>query len=116
MNKLLYVLNCARCSRWQRLINVNLQAMFGARAYSIEPVGDLQVCDLKPGELVHVLGDAHVYLNHIDALEEQLQNDPRPFPTLHINPAKKDIDRFTFEDFEIRDYNPHKKIAMKMAI
>jgi thymidylate synthase len=76
----------------------------------------LQVCDLKPGELIHFLGDAHVYANHIEALQEQLQNAPRAFPRLHINPLVKDIDGFKFSDFEIRDYNPHKKIAMKMAV
>jgi thymidylate synthase len=76
----------------------------------------MQVCNLKPGELVYFLGDAHVYSNHVEALQEQLQNVPRAFPTLHISPQVKDIDRFKFSDFEIRDYNPHKKIAMKMAV
>lgn len=76
----------------------------------------LQVCGLKAGEFVHFLGDAHVYSNHVGALEEQLQNAPRAFPTLHINPAVTDIDKFKFEDFEIWGYHPHKKIPMKMAV
>jgi thymidylate synthase len=76
----------------------------------------MQVCGLRPGEFVHFLGDAHVYANHVEALHEQLQNAPRAFPTLHINPDVTDIDGFKFEDFEIRDYHPHKKIAMKMAV
>lgn len=76
----------------------------------------VQVCDLQPGELVHFMGDAHVYSNHVEALEEQLRNAPRAFPTLHINPAVKDIDGFRFEDFELRRYHPHKRIKMDMAV
>lgn len=63
-----------------------------------------------------MLGDAHVYKNHVEALHEQLQNRPRPFPKLVINPDIKCIDQFTFNDLDIRDYHPHKKIAMKMAV
>lgn len=76
----------------------------------------LQVCNLKPGELVHMLGDAHVYKNHVDALQQQLQNEPRPFPRLVINPEVKCIDQFKYEDLEIQTYYPHKKIAMTMAV
>ena len=75
-----------------------------------------QVCGLKPGDFVHVLGDAHVYANHVEPLKEQLKNAPRPFPKLRINPGKLDIDSFVFEDFEVVDYKPHKKIAMQMAV
>jgi len=75
-----------------------------------------QVCDLKPGEFIHTLGDAHVYVNHVDALKEQLTREPRPFPTLTINPAVKDIDGFKFSDFELHNYNPHGKLAMHMAV
>lgn len=75
-----------------------------------------QVCGLQPGEFVHFLGDAHVYSNHVEALEEQLRNAPRPFPTLRINPAVTDIDSFKMADFELLDYHPHKKIAMQMAV
>ena len=74
------------------------------------------MCDLQPGEFVHFLGDAHVYANHIEALEEQLLNAPRHFPTLHINRDVKDIDSFTMDDFTLQDYHPHKKIAMQMAV
>lgn len=75
-----------------------------------------QVCNLEAAELFHVLGDAHVYSNHVKALETQLQNAPRAFPTLRINPAVNDIDGFAFSDFEIVDYYPHRKIAMDMAV
>lgn len=75
-----------------------------------------QVCGLKPGEFVHTIGDAHVYLNHVDALREQLGRKPRPFPTLEINQAKTDIDSFKFADLEVKGYRPHKSIKMKMAV
>ena len=67
-------------------------------------------------QFVHCLGDAHVYSNHVDALKEQLQREPRPFPKLKINPAKTDIDSFVYADFTVEDYKPHKKIEMKMAV
>ena len=75
-----------------------------------------QVCDLKPGDFIHVMGDVHVYKDHVEPLKEQLTRVPRAFPTLKINPAKKDIDSFTMEDFEIVDYKPYGKIEMKMAV
>lgn len=76
----------------------------------------MQVTDLKPGKLVHFMGDAHVYSNHVDALEEQLRNAPRAFPTLRINNPTRDIDGFKFEDFELVGYSPHAAIKMKMAV
>ena len=69
----------------------------------------------KPAETVHCCGDT-VYSNHVEPLYKQLENEPRPFPTLKINPEKKDIDSFEFSDFEIVDYDPHPKIAMQMAV
>ncbi|PNH03081.1 Bifunctional dihydrofolate reductase-thymidylate synthase 2 [Tetrabaena socialis] len=74
------------------------------------------VTGLRAGELVHVMGDAHVYANHVEPLKEQLKNAPRHFPTLKINPAKTDIDSFVFEDFEVVGYAPHATIKMKMAV
>ena len=76
----------------------------------------MQVTDLKPGKLVHFLGDAHVYNNHVDALEMQLANQPRAFPTLKINSTTNSIDGFTFEDFELQGYRPHGRIPMQMAV
>ena len=75
-----------------------------------------QVCDLRAGELIHTMGDTHVYVNHVDALREQLTRSPRAFPTLRINPAVKDIDQFRFSDFEVVGYEPHGKLAMAMAV
>jgi len=73
------------------------------------------VCGLRPGDFVHVLGDAHVYANHVEPLKEQLKNVPRHFPRLRINPTKTDIDSFVFEDFELEGYAPHKAIKMQVG-
>jgi thymidylate synthase len=62
------------------------------------------------------MGDTHVYLNHVEPLKEQLQRTPRDFPTLHFKRKVDNIEDFTFEDFEIRDYNPYPKINMEMAV
>jgi thymidylate synthase len=72
--------------------------------------------DLRPGEFVHTLGDAHVYSNHVEPLQQQLLQSPRPFPTLRINTELKDIDQIRFEHLEIVGYAPHKKIDMQMAV
>lgn len=70
----------------------------------------------QPGEFIHTLGDAHVYKNHIAALEEQLQRTPKPFPKLKIKRTVANIEDFKYEDFEVVDYNPHPKIDMVMAV
>lgn len=74
-----------------------------------------QVCGLKSGEFVHVIGDAHVYLNHVEALQEQLVREPRPFPKLRIDPTVTDIDGFRNEHFALEGYDPCPAIKMKMA-
>eukprot|EP00892_Ulva_mutabilis_P007037 jgi/Ulvmu1/4705/UM002_0436.1 len=104
------------CAMYQRSCDLGLGVPFNIASYALLTRLIAQVCDLKPGEFVHMLGDAHVYKNHVDALHEQLQNTPRPFPRLVINPEVKCIDHFTIADLEIQDYHPHKKIAMKMAV
>jgi len=73
--------------------------------------------DFQRGEFIHVIGDAHVYKNHVEPLQTQLQNTPRPFPQLHINaPKDTKIEDFKLEDFTLDGYTCHKKIAMKMAV
>lgn len=77
-----------------------------------------KVTGRKAGDFVHTIGDAHVYLNHVDALKEQLERKPRAFPKLKMKDGKefKDIDSFEYEDFEVVGYKPHKTIKMKMAV
>ena len=104
------------CQMYQRSCDLGLGVPFNIASYSLLTCMVAQVCGLQPGEFVHVMGDAHVYSNHVEPLKEQLKNAPRHFPTLRLNPEKMDIDSFTFDDFEIVDYTPHKKIAMQMAV
>ena len=75
-----------------------------------------QVTGLKAGDFVHTLGDAHIYLNHLEQVRLQLTRDPRPLPQMYINPEVKSIFDFQYEDFELRNYNPHPHIAGKVAV
>ncbi|QDZ17835.1 bifunctional dihydrofolate reductase-thymidylate synthase [Chloropicon primus] len=104
------------CQMYQRSCDLGLGVPFNIASYSLLTCIIAHVCGLKPGDFVHTLGDAHVYSNHVEPLKEQLQNEPRPFPTLSINTDNKDIEAFSFEDFELSGYEPHKKVAMKMAV
>jgi thymidylate synthase len=74
------------------------------------------VTGLAPGELIHTMGDAHVYNDHIDALEKQLKREPKSFPKLMIKRKVEDIDEFKIEDFVVEGYNPHGRIDMKMSV
>ncbi len=105
------------CQMYQRSADMGLGVPFNIASYSLLTRMVAQVCGLKAGDFVHTIGDAHVYLNHCDALKEQLTRAPRPFPMLKINPAKVDsIDSFEFSDFTIEGYKPHGTIKMKMAV
>jgi dihydrofolate reductase/thymidylate synthase len=104
------------CLMYQRSCDVGLGVPFNIASYSLLTRMMAQVCDLKPGDFIHVMGDTHIYLNHVEALEQQVNRKPFPFPKLKINPAKKDIDSFVFEDFELEGYQCHKTIKMQMAV
>ena len=80
------------------------------------PARPRQVCGLRPGDFVHTLGDAHVYSNHVEPLQQQLRNAPRPFPALALNPEVRDIDAFAASDFSLAGYAPHSAIKMAMAV
>jgi thymidylate synthase len=75
-----------------------------------------QVCGLEAGEFVHVLGDAHIYLNHVEQVKEQLAREPLPLPTLWINTDVRDILTFTMEDFRLENYQSHSAIKADMAV
>lgn len=104
------------CQMYQRSADMGLGVPFNIASYALLTHMIAQVTGRKPGDFVHTIGDAHVYLNHVDALKEQLERSPRAFPKLKINPEKKDIDTFEFSDFEVVGYKPHKTIKMKMAV
>jgi thymidylate synthase len=75
-----------------------------------------QVCELKVGDFVHTLGDAHIYTNHFEQVKLQLSRDTKPLPTLIINPLKKDIFSFSLDDFVVTDYDPHPAIKGEVAV
>ena len=104
------------CQMYQRSCDLGLGVPFNIASYSLLTCMIAHVCGLTPGDFVHVLGDAHVYADHVGPLKEQLKNAPRRFPTLKIRPGKTDIEAFTSDDFEIVDYTPHKKISMHMSL
>merc|ERR1711877_55881 len=104
------------CLMHQRSCDMGLGVPFNIASYSLLTLMVAQVCGLKPGEFVHTLGNAHVYQNHVEPLQTQLQRTPRPFPVLKVNPEVNDIDGFQASDFELIGYHPHGKIAMEMAV
>lgn len=89
---------------------------FNIASYAILTHMIAHITGLEAGEFVHTIGDCHVYLNHVSALEEQVKREPKSFPRLNIKRQVKDIEDFKYEDFEILDYNPHPIIKMEMAV
>jgi len=106
------------CQMYQRSADMGLGVPFNIASYALLTHMVAKVTGRKPGDFVHTIGDAHVYLNHVDALKEQLERNPRAFPKLKLKEGKiyDDIDGFVYEDFELVGYNPHKTIKMKMAV
>ena len=104
------------CQMYQRSCDMFLGVPFNIASYSILTHMIAQVCDLKVGEFVHVLGDAHIYLNHVEQVKEQLAREPLPLPTLWINPDVQDILTFTMEDFRLDGYNSYASIKAPMAV
>ncbi|ERS97570.1 thymidylate synthase [Sporothrix schenckii ATCC 58251] len=104
------------CQLYQRSCDMGLGVPFNIASYALLTHMLARVCGLVPGSLTHVMGDAHVYVDHVDALETQLARVPRAFPTLTIRNDGSSIDGWQLEDFVIEGYNPYKAIAMKMSV
>ncbi len=104
------------CQLYQRSADIFLGVPFNIASYALLTLMIAQCCDLEPGDFVHTFGDAHLYSNHIEQTRLQLEREPRSLPTMKINPAVKDIFSFSFEDFELLDYDPHPHIAAPVAV
>lgn len=104
------------CQLYQRSADVFLGVPFNIASYSLLTMMLAQVCDLQPGDFVHTLGDAHLYLNHLEQTKLQLSREPKSLPTMKINPDVKDLFAFKFEDFELLDYDPHPHISAPVAV
>ncbi len=104
------------CQLYQRSADTFLGVPFNIASYALFTMMIAQVTDLQPGDFVHTFGDVHLYNNHIDQAKEQLSRDTRPLPQVKINPKIKDITAFTFEDFELINYDPHPHIKAAVSI
>ena len=104
------------CQLYQRSADIFLGVPFNIASYALLTMMMAQVCGLKPGEFIHTLGDAHLYLNHVDQAREQLSRAPRPLPVMHINPAVTDLFAFAPEDFRLEGYDPWPHIPAKVAV
>ena len=104
------------CQLYQRSADLFLGVPFNIASYALLTYMIAQVCQLKPGKFVHTLGDAHIYLNHVDQVREQLSRTPKTLPTLFIDPNIRSIDEFTFESFQLENYNPYPTIKAPIAV
>src|SRR5690606_14047442 len=104
------------CQLYRRSADIFLGLPFNIASYALLTEMVAQVTDLRPKDLVHTLGDAHLYLNHLDQTEEQLTRTPGPLPTLWLNPQVRELDAFELEDVEVRDYVAAPTIPAPIAV
>lgn len=104
------------CQLYQRSADIFLGVPFNIASYALLLMMVAQVTQLEVGEFVHTFGDAHIYLNHFDQVDEQLSRKPFPLPTMNINPDVKDIFSFTYDDFDLINYQAHSSISAPIAI
>ncbi|PID68108.1 MAG: thymidylate synthase [Flavobacteriia bacterium] len=104
------------CQLYQRSCDIFLGVPFNIASYALLTMMIAQVTSLKPGDFVHTLGDAHIYNNHLEQVRLQLTREPRALPKMTLNPKVDNIFDFTYEDFELSDYNPHPHISGKISV
>ncbi|MDX8401202.1 MAG: thymidylate synthase [Mariprofundaceae bacterium] len=104
------------CQLYQRSADVFLGVPFNIASYALLTMMLAQVCDLEPGEFIHTLGDAHLYLNHLAQVEEQLSRAPYPPPVMRLNPEVRDIFAFEYDDFTLENYQCHPAIRAPIAV
>lgn len=104
------------CQLYQRSADIFLGVPFNIASYALLTMMVAQVCGLKPGDFVHTFGDAHIYSNHMEQVQEQIKRKPFPLPEMHLNPHVKNIFNFKFEDFELVGYEAHPHIKGVVAV
>ena len=104
------------CQLYQRSADIFLGVPFNIASYALLTMMIAQVCDLKVGEFIHTLGDAHLYSNHFEQAKLQLSRSPKKLPQMHLNPEIKDLFSFQFEDFTLSDYHPDAHIKAPVAV
>ena len=108
--------NKLSCMLYQRSCDMFLGVPFNIASYALLTMMIAQVCGLEPGEFIHTLGDTHIYHNHFEQVREQLSRQPLPLPVMKLNPAVKNIDDFTYDDFTLEGYESYGKLAAPVAV
>lgn len=108
--------NKLSCQLYQRSADIFLGVPFNIASYSLLILMVARETGYEPGEFIHTLGDAHIYLNHIEQVKLQLTRTPRPLPQMHLNPSIKKVADFSYEDFELRNYDPHPHIRGDISV
>ncbi|MDA8018423.1 MAG: thymidylate synthase [Thermoanaerobaculia bacterium] len=104
------------CQLYQRSADVFLGVPFNIASYALLTLMVAQVVDLQPGDFVHTYGDLHLYANHVEQADLQLQREPRPLPRMHLDPSVRNIDEFRYEHFKLEGYDPHPRIKAPIAV
>jgi thymidylate synthase len=104
------------CQLYQRSADIFLGVPFNIASYALLTMMMAQVTGLEYGDFVHTFGDAHIYLNHIEQVKLQLSRTPRRLPVMEINPGIKDISGFSYNDFQLKNYNPHPHIKGEISV
>lgn len=104
------------CQLYQRSADVFLGVPFNIASYALLTMMIAQVCDLQPGEFIHSFGDVHIYSNHVEQVKLQLKREPRALPVMKLNPKVKSVFDFTYDDFELTNYDPHPHIKGEVSV